>query len=169
MRTGGIAHHHVAAVDPRFDAVPRDRAETGGLIQCNGQGLGHARQSPGPADVRSSARPMRPAAALPLRSSPSSGITSVTRGCPRVMVPVLSRMTVSMWYAASSASPPLIRMPRSAPPSGSDHDRGGSGQAQRARAGDDQHSHEIHQRERERRKCQPHQEGQHARWPARPR
>ena len=31
------------------------------------------------------------------------------------MVPVLSRMTVSMRYTASSASPPLIRMPRWAP------------------------------------------------------
>ena len=39
----------------------------------------------------------------------------MTRGLPRVMVPVLSSTTVSILRAISSASPPLIRMPRSAP------------------------------------------------------
>ena len=43
------------------------------------------------------------------------GWMSVTSGCPFVRVPVLSKMSVVTLWARSSASPPLMRMPRSAP------------------------------------------------------
>ncbi len=46
---------------------------------------------------------------------PAAGITSVTVGRPSVMVPVLSSRTVVTSPARWSASPPLIRMPSSAP------------------------------------------------------
>ena len=54
------------------------------------------------------------------RSSSSSGMplattTSVNSGSPLVRVPVLSRTTVSSAWAPSRASPPLIRIPCSAP------------------------------------------------------
>ena len=45
----------------------------------------------------------------------SYGITCVTCGLPIVIVPVLSRTTVSIKCAASSASPVLINIPFSAP------------------------------------------------------
>ena len=45
---------------------------------------------------------------------PSAGMMLVTEGAPRVSVPVLSRTIVVMRRAASSASPPRIRIPSSA-------------------------------------------------------
>src|SRR5215204_22061 len=61
----------------------------------------------------------RSAAAATARSSslerPFNGITSVRRGSPRVSVPVLSSTTVVSLWASSRASPPLTRIPRSAP------------------------------------------------------
>ena len=47
--------------------------------------------------------------------TPSAGRTSVSAGSPRVMVPVLSSMTVSSVCAVSSVSPPLMSTPCSAP------------------------------------------------------
>src|SRR5215208_174540 len=61
----------------------------------------------------------RSAATATTRSSsperPSKGITSVRRGSPRVSVPVLSSTTVVSLWASSRASPPLTRIPPSAP------------------------------------------------------
>ena len=74
-----------------------------------------ARRSPPPAGARCRAR------AAPARSStsraakPGAATTSATVGRPRVSVPVLSKTTVSTRWATSSASPPRMRMPASAP------------------------------------------------------
>ena len=48
-------------------------------------------------------------------ATPGATMTSATVGRPRVSVPVLSSTTASTRWAISSASPPRIRMPASAP------------------------------------------------------
>mmetsp|Transcript_4388 Transcript_4388/g.14184 ORF Transcript_4388/g.14184 Transcript_4388/m.14184 type:complete len:350 (-) Transcript_4388:1009-2058(-) len=49
------------------------------------------------------------------RAPPSASSCAVTVGLPWVMVPVLSNTTALTWCARSMASPPLMRMPLSAP------------------------------------------------------
>ncbi len=74
-----------------------------------------------PADARSAPRPPRrapPAAPRPgrqPRSTPGTSTTVCTAGCPSVIVPVLSNTTVSIAWLRSSASPPLMSTPSSAP------------------------------------------------------
>ena len=46
---------------------------------------------------------------------PSSATMSVTSGLPLLSVPVLSKIIVSILFAASSGSPPRIKIPCSAP------------------------------------------------------
>ncbi len=48
-------------------------------------------------------------------SMPAAATTATTSGRPSVSVPVLSKTTVSMRWAISSASPPRMRIPASAP------------------------------------------------------
>ena len=68
------------------------------------------------------------------------GITLVTIGLPAVIVPVLSRTTVSIRRAFCSASMLRMRIPSLCAEAGADHQGGGNGEAQRTRTCDDQNA-----------------------------
>ena len=93
------------------------------------------------------------------RRSRAAAVTRATVGAPSVSVPVLSKTTVSTRPAVSSASPPRISTPASAPRPGADHDRGRRREAHGARAGDDQDRGEGREREGQLRLGPEHEPG----------
>ena len=103
------------AVDRRLDAVAGPRVERRHRPEAELVALaaGDDRRPERVLAAAFRARPRgRAARRRPCRRPPRSSTTS---GRPIVSVPVLSKMTVSMRCATSSASPPLMRMPASAP------------------------------------------------------
>ncbi len=98
------------AVTPRPETAWNDSA-SGGVIFSSPASARTASAS-GCSEGFSSAAAVRRSSS---RLTPSEGSTSVTRGVPSVMVPVLSSTTVCTACAVSSASPDLIRIPSAAP------------------------------------------------------
>ena len=111
-----VAQEHLLAADARLDAAAGERLE---ILQRQHR---HARRSVGALHDRLAQGMLR---ALLRRGgqleqrvlarTPSASTMSVTTGAPSVIVPVLSSTTVWMRWVSSSAAPPLMRMPFSAP------------------------------------------------------
>ena len=110
-----VAEHDAAPFDHRLDAVARHRVEVArvGERQAALVRLAHDRFAERMLGAALGARGQ--AQQLVGTAGRSATITSVTEGLPSVIVPVLSKTTVSTLCAVSSASPPRIRMPISAP------------------------------------------------------
>ena len=94
-----------APADPRLDTLAGDRVERLGPPASGCPAPRRRRRSRRPAGARTGTPPRPPAPAADPRSEPSPATTSVSAGSPPVIVPVLSRTTVSSLCAFSSASP----------------------------------------------------------------
>ncbi len=156
-----VAGHDRAAVDDGADAVAGDRPRSRSPAAASRPRSAAARHdAPRRAGARCRARRRPPGAAAGVvdgrrprvaRAGPSS-TTSVTRGLPSVMVPVLSSTTVSSLCARLERLAVADQDAVLGALAGADHDRRRRRQPQRAGAGDDQHGDEVEQRVVERRR-----------------
>ena len=130
-------------VRPRARAlrVPRSALNPIGRPSRDAPLVGEIHDRPRDRMLRQSLDARRAPRAAPPRRRPLAGTMSVTVGRPVVMVPVLSSTPSSTLPARSSASPPLISTPRSAPLPVATMTAVGTARPHRARTRDDQHRH----------------------------
>ena len=114
-RDAGPSHCHFAARHARPHAVARLRRELGGLLQRDAALARLLPRWPCPADARNSARAEAASRSSSLSSNPAAGVIARhARLAARDGAGLVQHDGVDA-CAISSASPPLIRMPRSAP------------------------------------------------------